>query len=123
MAKASPTAAAATEAEVTLTYLATGFDWGASYVARIAEDGKTLDLFAWLTVANSNGESFADANLSALAGTLNIEQDFDELVEAPPQPQLRLACFPTGSGRTWPVRWRSRAGWGCRSSRRTPSSS
>jgi hypothetical protein len=84
---------------VTLTYLSTGFDWASNYVARVAGDGKTLDLFAWLTVANSNGESFADANLSALAGTLNIEQDFDELVEPPPQPQLRLSCFPTGSGR------------------------
>jgi hypothetical protein len=90
---------AAQRVTVTLTYLSTGFDWASNYVARVAGDGKTLDLFAWLTVANSNGESFADANLLALAGTLNIEQDFDELVEPPPQPQLRLSCFPTGSGR------------------------
>ncbi|AMG76062.1 hypothetical protein C3E99_14020 [Sphingopyxis sp. MG] len=90
---------AAQRVTVTLTYLSTGFDWASNYVARVAGDGKTLDLFAWLTVANSNGESFADADLSALAGTLNVEQDFDELVEAPPQPQLRLSCFPTGSGR------------------------
>lgn len=90
---------AAQRVTVTLTYLSTGFDWASNYVARVASDGKTLDLFAWLTVANSNGESFADANLSALAGTLHIEQDMDELVEPPPQPQLRLSCFPTGSGR------------------------
>ncbi len=92
----SPTAQRAT---VTLTYLSTGFDWASNYVARVGPDGKTLDLFAWLTVANSNGESFADANMSVLAGTLNIEQDFDELVELPPQPQLNLTCFPLGSGR------------------------
>ena len=90
---------AAQRATVTLTYLSTGFDWASNYVARVGPDGKTLDLFAWLTVANSNGESFADANLSALAGTLNIARDFDSLVEAPPQPQLNLTCFPTGSGR------------------------
>lgn len=90
---------AAQRATVTLTYLSTGFDWASNYVARVGPDGKTLDLFAWLTVANSNGESFADANLSALAGTLNVASDFDSLVEAPPQPQLNLSCFPTGSGR------------------------
>lgn len=90
---------AAQRVTVTLTYLSTGFDWASNYVARVAPDGKTLNLFAWLTVANSNGESFADANLSALAGTLNIESDFDDLVETPPAPQLNLSCFPTGSGR------------------------
>ena len=90
---------AAQRATVTLTYLSTGFDWASNYVARVREDGKTLDLFAWLTVANSNGESFADANMSVLAGTLNVTSDFDSLVEAPPPPQLSLRCFPTGSGR------------------------
>ncbi len=90
---------AAQRATVTLTYLSTGFDWASNYVARVGSDGKTLDLFAWLTVANSNGESFSDANMSVLAGTLNITSDLDSLVEAPPQPQLNLRCFPTGSGR------------------------
>jgi len=84
---------------VTLTYLSTGFDWASNYVARVAPDGKTLNLFAWLTVANSNGESFADANLSALAGTLNIETPFEDLAEPPPQSELDLSCFRTGSGR------------------------
>lgn len=90
---------AAQRVTVTLTYLSTGFDWASNYVARVGSDGKTLDLFAWLTVANSNGESFADANMSVLAGTLNVTSDFQSLVEAPPQPQLNLRCFPTGSGR------------------------
>lgn len=90
---------AAGRATVTLTYLATGFDWASNYVARVAPDGRTLDLFAWLTVANSNGESFVDASLSALAGTVRIERDYRELAEAPPSPALRLSCFPTGSGR------------------------
>ena len=90
---------AAQRATVTLTYLSTGFDWASNYVARVREDGRTLDLFAWLTVANSNGESFADAGLAAIAGTLNKVSDFDELAELPRTPPLRLSCFPTGSGR------------------------
>src|SRR3546814_10251014 len=87
-------------ATVTLTYLSTGFDWASNYVARVREDGKTLDLFAWLTVANSNGESFADAGLAAIAGTLNKVSDFEELAERPRTPPLHLRCFPTGSGRS-----------------------
>lgn len=90
---------AAARVMVTLTYLSTGFDWASNYVARVRDDGKTLDLFAWLTVANSNGESFADARLAAIAGTLNQVSDFEELADRPRTPPLRLSCFPTGSGR------------------------
>lgn len=90
---------AAARATVTLTYLSTGFDWASNYVARVREGGQTLDLFAWLTVANSNSESFADAGLAAIAGTLNQASDFEELADRPQTPPLRLRCFPTGSGR------------------------
>src|SRR3546814_4700552 len=61
----------ATTADVTLTYLATGFDWAANYVARVNGDGKTLDLFGWLTVATSKDVSFADSQLLAVAGHVN----------------------------------------------------
>jgi hypothetical protein len=90
---------AAQRAAVTLTYLATGFDWASNYVARVAADGRTLDLFAWLTVANSNAESFADARLAAIAGTLNKVSDFKALADVPQAPPLRLSCFPLGTGR------------------------
>ena len=90
---------AAQRVTVTLTYLATGFDWASNYVARVAADGRTLDLFAWLTVANSNGESFADARLAAIAGTLNTVSNFKALADVPQAPPLRLRCFPLGTGR------------------------
>lgn len=89
----------AVEAKVTLTYLATGFDWAANYVATLNLDGKTLSLFAWLTLANSNSASFKDAQLLAIAGTLNKEADYDELVEEAPPPQLNLSCYPLSSGK------------------------
>ncbi len=91
--------ASAVDAKVTLTYLATGFDWAANYVATINPDGKTLDLFAWLTLANSNTTSFKDAQLLAIAGTLKKQQDYDALVEDAPPPQLNLTCYPLGSGK------------------------
>ena len=90
---------AATRATVRLTYLATGFDWAAQYVAELSDDGNSADLLVWLTVANSNGASFADASLYALAGSVNVDSDYEELGTPPEAPALRLRCFPTGSGR------------------------
>lgn len=97
---ASPTLSVTTRSEqpstvdVTLTYLATGFDWAANYVARVNGDGKTLDLSGWLTVANSNDVSFADSQLLAIAGRVNKQSDYDALVEDAPSPVLNLRCWP-----------------------------
>lgn len=90
----------ATTVDVTLTYLATGFDWGASYVARVAEDGKALDLFAWLTLANGNSAGFDGAQLLAVAGAPNRTSDFGTLVAQPPSPILNLQCWPMDSTST-----------------------
>ena len=56
---------------VTLSYLASGFDWSASYVATLTPGGRTLDLFAWATLANGNPEAFVDADVKVVAGRLN----------------------------------------------------
>ncbi|ARS28064.1 DUF4139 domain-containing protein [Sphingomonas sp. KC8] len=82
-------------ATVTLSYLADSFDWQANYVAQVAEDGRSLDLFGWATLANGNGESFVAARTQVVAGTLNreaVENDSD-----PFMPQLNLACWPMGT--------------------------
>lgn len=86
-------------AQVTLTYLATGFDWAANYVADLSDDGKRVDLLAWMTVANGNGVSFADASLNALAGSVNVDSDYQELGTPPRAAPLELRCFATASGR------------------------
>lgn len=88
------TTSQATTAEVTLTYLATGFDWSAAYVAKVAEDGKTLDLSAWLTVANGNGADYRHAQLLAVAGKPNRVSDFRALGEKPEALSLNLKCWP-----------------------------
>ncbi len=82
---------------VTLTYLASGFDWEANYVARLSDDGKTLSLLGWLTLANENGQSFDNAQLLAIAGTLNVVSDYKGLAQAPEAEPIRLACYPIGS--------------------------
>jgi hypothetical protein len=84
----------AIRATVTLTYLASGFDWSASYVATLAPGGKTLDLSAWLTLANGNAETFPDADLNAVAGRL--QRGSMREIEAAAA-KLELHCYPLGT--------------------------
>jgi hypothetical protein len=85
---------AARTVTVRLSYIASGFDWRASYVATQAPDGRSLDLFAWLTLANGNPEVFAEAEVNAVAGRLNriATPGMRAAVS-----QLRLNCYPLGT--------------------------
>lgn len=87
--------------EITLSYLAWGFDWEASYVATLHEGRDSsdvrFDLTSWLTILNDNGQSFENAELMAVAGTLNVTSDFEDLSDPPTARPLRLTCYPIGS--------------------------
>lgn len=95
----SPEAATVT---VKLSYLARQFDWEANYVAHVAEDGKTLDLFAWLTLANGNDESFVQAQTQAVAGTVNRDENAPEEPRAVSSP-IEARCWPRGSTSDFPL--------------------
>lgn len=90
---------------VTLTYLAWGFDWQANYVGTLAEprgkDGQpgefAMQLLSWLTLVNDNNQSFPDAELLVIAGTLNVTSDFEDLADPPVAEPMRLTCYPIGS--------------------------
>ena len=86
---------------VTLSYLAWGFDWEANYVATMQEGGSSddvrFDLVSWLTLLNDNGQTFADAELMAVAGRLNVTSDYGDLADPPEARPLRLTCYPIGS--------------------------
>jgi hypothetical protein len=86
---------------VTLTYLAAGFDWQANYLATLEKGGapgkQKLRLLAWLTIANDNGQSFPDATLLAVAGTIKVERNFRSLTDPLEAKPLRLTCYPLGS--------------------------
>jgi hypothetical protein len=81
----------AVDATITLSYLASGFDWQADYVATLSEDGSRIDLFAWLTLASTDETSFADADAQAVAGRLNRR---DVRVQPSEGGPLTLACWP-----------------------------
>jgi hypothetical protein len=59
--------------QVVLSYLAHGFDWAADYSATLAADEKHMDLGAWVTLANGNGEGFSSAHANVVAGRVNHE--------------------------------------------------
>ena len=79
-------------ATVTLSYLAQGFDWSASYVAQMHETKKEMGLFAWLTVINGGAQSFRNARLQVVAGQPNKEENAEPPQAAPPS--LSLQCWP-----------------------------
>lgn len=78
-------------ATVTLSYLASGFDWQADYVATVSRETGQIGLFAWLTLANSDETGFADASTQAVAGRIRRR-------DVPRQPSeggpLRISCWP-----------------------------
>lgn len=82
-------------ATVRLSYLAGQFDWQANYVARLSEDGKSLDLFAWLTLANGNDESFVQAHVQAVAGKPTRADDEED--GGTYSPGISLRCWPQGT--------------------------
>jgi hypothetical protein len=81
-------------ATLTLSYLATGLDWQADYVATLSPDETRLSLFAWLTLANGDETGFADADTQAVAGHINHSDTPRQQSEGGP---LNLRCWPQGT--------------------------
>ncbi|WP_430625019.1 DUF4139 domain-containing protein [Rhizorhabdus histidinilytica] len=99
----------AVTATVQLTYMAQGFDWSASYVARMDKDTGKLGLFAWLTVANGGTQSFHDARLQVVAGQPRKERNAPPLRQ--PDPALHLTCWPMDGTSTHPRHLFTRLPW------------
>lgn len=76
---------------VTLTYLAQGFDWSANYTAQLGPSGQVINLGGWLTLANANSVSLANARVQIVAGGLNREYVEQFLGN---QPQVIARCWP-----------------------------
>jgi hypothetical protein len=87
--------AAPLSAQVTLSYLARGFDWAAEYTATLAADGKHMDLGAWVTLANGNGVGFPQAHTQVVAGRVNREQGTVLPIDL--GGPIVATCWPRGS--------------------------
>lgn len=62
--------------QMELTYLAGGMTWTADYNFVLAQDQAALDVTGWVTVTNTSGASYKDAQLKLVAGDVNriVEQ-------------------------------------------------
>jgi hypothetical protein len=81
------------EADVTLSYLSWDFDWQADYVATLSPSEDRLDLFAWVTLANSDETSFVHADTQTIAGHPN-RSDYERPYPEFTRP-LQLRCWPS----------------------------
>src|ERR1700735_4513540 len=81
--------------QVTLSYLARGFDWAADYSATLSQDGNRLDLGAWVTLANANGVGFPAAHVQVVAGRVNRENAEIEPIDV--GGPILAQCWPRGS--------------------------
>jgi hypothetical protein len=73
-----------------IRYLSTGLDWAADYVALFDEAKGTIDMQGWVTLTNSTGTTFRDADTVLVAGSPGTAQpDYGRgyYPPAPPQPR------------------------------------
>ena len=79
------------ERTVTLSYITNNFDWQADYVAELSDYGDRMNLFGWMTIANSDQTGLQDAQTNAVAGKLNRNRIWVDPGQAPP---IRIQCWP-----------------------------
>jgi hypothetical protein len=59
------------EQQVELTYLTGGMSWTADYTVLLADGNASLDLNGWVTLSNTSGASFENAQVKLVAGDVN----------------------------------------------------
>ncbi len=58
-----------------LSYKTSGFSWYADYVAVLDKNDKNIDLNAWVTINNTSGATYKDAELKLVAGDVNTVKE------------------------------------------------
>ncbi|MEN3973679.1 DUF4139 domain-containing protein [Emcibacter sp. SYSU 3D8] len=57
--------------DLMLTYMTGGLDWKADYVANLAPDEKSLSLQGWISITNTSGTPYEQAQVQVVAGQVN----------------------------------------------------
>jgi hypothetical protein len=77
--------------QVELTYLTGGMTWTADYTVLLDTDNTKLDLNGWVTLSNTSGASFQNAQVKLVAGDVN------RIVEAQLAEKSTLTPLPTAT--------------------------
>lgn len=59
------------EQRMELTYLTGGISWTADYIVLLNQENTAIDLNGWVTLSNTSGTSYRDAQLKLIAGDVN----------------------------------------------------
>jgi len=68
--------------DIELTYLTGGMSWTADYNVLLTSDKSALDLNGWVTLTNTSGTTYQDAQLKLIAGDVNRLPTYDEFAYA-----------------------------------------
>ena len=60
---------------VQVSYMTSGLNWVADYVAVVNEDDTAVDLTCWVTITNNSGASYKNARLKLIAGDVHRVTD------------------------------------------------
>jgi hypothetical protein len=77
---------------VTLSYLTPGMSWKADYVTLFDEEAGRIDVQGWVTLTNSTGTTFTNADTLLVAGNVGTSADDDDYgrgYRPPPPPGNR----------------------------------
>ena len=77
-----------------IRYLSTGLDWAADYVALYDEAKGTIDMQGWVTLTNSTGTTFRNADTVLVAGSPGEAQPDYRRGYYPPPPPPRAPMRP-----------------------------
>ena len=80
--------------ELELSYLTAGLSWKADYVGELAADDGHLDLTGWVTLKNTSGTPYRDAQLQLVAGDVNRVRDLPSPVMAKEGMRMMAAAAP-----------------------------
>jgi len=83
--------------DVALTYLTSGMTWTADYNVLLAGSNESLDLNGWVTLTNTSGATYQDAQVKLIAGDVNriydapmMEYLGDAMMASPAAPEQRV---------------------------------
>lgn len=65
-----------------ITYFTSGISWEADYVVTLARNGGVADVKGYITVANNSGESYDDAAIRLVVGTIHLVDRVADLADA-----------------------------------------
>jgi len=82
------------EQDVELTYLTGGMNWSADYNLLLNTDNTAVDVNGWVTLNNTSGTSYANAQLKLIAGDVNRAPQPQEIYFAEDQALQGRAAVP-----------------------------